>query len=358
MVTIMVLGDYISIREFAEIINVRVQTLRRWIYSGKIPSDRVIKVGGRLYIHRDLLKEKFEKEPEKNLLSLPAVNPRKLFSIYMKIRAGYNIEALKSTFGLSTRRLYDYLRFLISMSIIEEKNRKFSVAKEFDDYYDFFLHVSKMLSNIYADVLELINGETRNYDFITIKLAKQGYNVSPSKIKRLVSILRNFCVIKASEKFSLVKNKNLKDVIYSIIKMHGGIIKIETLEKSFQLDEKVVSAIIDLIRESKIRIRTIPREAIIIAKAIYYALGRNPDEVLLPVTASCELEKVLDALERVFNINRDKGSNIIKFLQKVRSDLLSISRDRPRPEYKGEEPPFIVMMHGPWSPSDVIEVIE
>ena len=350
--------DYISIGEFAKRLGVHVQTVRRWIYSGSIPSDRVVKVGGRWYIHRDILNRSLKDEQIRSLLSLPNVDPKKLYKVYSLLLSGTSLDGISEKLQLSKKRIYDYVRFLVRIGLVEKTNGIYKATKNFDGFYEFLFEISRLLEDVFSDLLQKLNGKPLNYEALARDFSKEGYDVSPSKIRTIISVLKKFRLLVPSRRISIINGGELGNRIINFLRSNGGLSTFGSIQKFFGNDESIINAMRELIRDRKIIIRTIPREFILIAKAIAKTKNINVEEVYTPISAAAKLDEVARALAEIMNMDYESASQLIRIATKLRPDLLRIKRDRPRPEYGSSEPPEIVMMMGPLSPKDILELVE
>ena len=350
--------DYLPIRVVAEKLGVHVQTVRRWIYSGTIPPELTVKVGGKWFVHRDVLNIKLEEEKAKSLFSLPPVNPNKLFWVYGNLRKGLSIRDIAGDLQISEKRAYDYVRFLIRVGLVERKNGSYVAKGDIYEFTEFLLRISDRLREMFSELLSIINNTPLNYDALTRNLARMGYNVTPTKVRNIISILKKFGVIVATKKVVVVNGSTLEEKILNLIRARGGIVKFGEITKYYGREPAINQAIINLLKERAIRVRTIPRNLILIAKAIVRSHGRDDSEIYLPVRSAIELKKLTQTLAEMINVSQEKAENIVRKAAEIRPDLISISRDRPRPEYGGKEPPEIVFMSGPIKNDDIIELLE
>ncbi|MHA1594157.1 MAG: helix-turn-helix domain-containing protein [Candidatus Baldrarchaeia archaeon] len=350
--------EYLPIKEFARKLGVHVQTVRRWIYSGNIPPDLVIKINGKWFIHRDVLNIKLKENSVKSLFSLPPVNPKKLFWVYGDLSKGLSISSIAKDLKMSEKRIYEYIRFLDRIGLIKKRNGSYIVVKDFHEFTDFIIWISCKLRELYSDLLSAIEECPLNYDALAGKLAKKGYNVSPTKIRNIISILKNFRLLVPLKRVAIIEGNSLEEKILNFVKAKGGLVEFGEIVKYFGRNSTVNQAIINLVKNGLIRVRTIPREFVIIAKAMMRVHGRDQKEIYLPIRSVVELKKLVKAISEITGKNLEYSEKIVKMAVRVRPDLLSITRDRPRPEYGEAEPPELVSMAGPLHEKDVIEVLE
>jgi hypothetical protein len=224
---------------------------------------------------------------------------------------------------------------------------------------DFFLHYRRKLQELFAPVLNILDGnKPLNYKEVSKLAHEQGYELSPQKSKRVFSLLRGAGVLNVSRKVEVIDDADISEIILRIIRTNGPMPLSKVKRKVRDLEgEAFENTLRSLIEDKKLEIKTFPKALTMLFKVWRKETEHDPSIVLPPPT-TIKKSRITGPLKEEYNMTGEQVEELLDWILVNRGHMINITKDRMRRKYikNNETPPTYISTIKYWYDEDIIEV--
>ena len=251
----------------------------------------------------------------------------------------------------------NYVRMLEIMGFMDN-SEKIILKKRFEDIHTFFIYYREKLKELFLPIIQIIKGNNvLNYKEISKLAFDKGYQLSPLKARRIFSLLRGAGILTISKTINIIEQRKSDEIILEILKKNGPL-EIKNLKRKIRDMNKDTfkESMITLIEGKQLRIKTYPRALKMLSKVCRQIEGKDTSIDFL-IGGIWKKSKIIENLIETYNLSQEDANEMISWLGKDKSELISVEKDRLRKKYVGKEIPTFVSVHKFWLDTDIIEVI-